>query len=205
MRRGGFRKKGRGRGTSLSSVYTHRIAPHPDVSSGLVRVSGAPGLPSPAEGDARSHSLTCLRPPPPPQHGAQPRGSPLPRLPRPRSFQPPANRWAVSEVALTPCARVVQSERTCRGSHACVLRAPARATAQFARGSRPKCALRVSGVLSGPRAVFRRLRAGWPGRRLHGRPRPRACARASQLIGCVSSRKSPLVLAAPRGSHTWDF
>lgn len=196
MRRGGFRKKGRGRGTSLSSVHTHRIAPRPDVSLGLSRVSGAPGLPSPGDGDARSRSLTCLRPPSPPQPSAQPRGSPLPRLPRPRSLQPPANRWAVSEVVLTPCARVVQSEPTCRGSPACVRRAPARATAQFARGSRPKCAPRFSGVQSVPRAAFRRMRAG----------RMRACRKATppRVLARISMdplRLLPQIAAGPGGSE----
>lgn len=47
---------------------------------------------------------------------------PPPRLPRSRSLQPLANRWALSAEVPTPPTCCVQSEATCRGNHA-----PARA------------------------------------------------------------------------------
>ena len=72
---------------------------------------------------------------------------PPPRLPRPRSLQPLANRWAVSEEVPTPSTGCVQSEPTCRGSHASArARAPLSSlpegAAQRALGASQGCTLR---------------------------------------------------------------
>lgn len=97
---GGAARRGpgrEGRGTSFSSVYTHRIAPHPEASLGLSRVPRVPWPPVPSGGgipESLAHLFKAAA------TTSASRSAPpvtLPRLPRPRSLQPLANRYAISE------------------------------------------------------------------------------------------------------------
>lgn len=167
------------------------MALHSDASSGPSEVAGAPrlpGLPSPVKGYSKSRSLTCSRPPPPPQRRSLPR-----RFPRPASQDhAPSSLWPIAGRSLRrfPPLRLPASNPRPPAEEATPSPASARARAavQLARGSRPKGARRFSG--SRPGAVFRRMRASSLRRRANGRQRPRACLRtAIHGFDCCRSRE----------------
>lgn len=96
------RKKGRGGALGPSATLTgSRLARRLLRSR---RPPGLPGLPSPRRGLPESLALSFKAAATTSTPRWAPRG-PAPRLPRPRSLQPLANRWAVSAEVPTPCLR----------------------------------------------------------------------------------------------------
>lgn len=149
MPQGAVQEEREGRGTSLSSVDTHRIAPHPTPPRGFRRSSELPAF-CPSGGglkESLAHLFKAAAATTSTSRCA-PR-VPMPRLPRPRSFQSVTNRWAISAEVPTPSVCFVQSEPICRGKHASVVPDP-RAAVQLQGGSRPNCARLLIGVCSGP-------------------------------------------------------